>query len=41
MIRERAQEITSEYDYIAITNDFYNENWISSSREAQERYEQI
>jgi CRISPR-associated endonuclease/helicase Cas3 len=41
MIRDRALQITSEYDYVTITNDFYNENWTSSSREAQERYEQI
>jgi CRISPR-associated endonuclease/helicase Cas3 len=41
MIKDRAPKITTEYDYITITNDFYNKNWISSSKEAQERYEEI
>jgi hypothetical protein len=41
MIEDRAAKITSEYDYIVLTNDFYNKNWKSSSKEAMERYEEI
>ena len=41
MIRDRAPDIASEYDYITITNDFYDQNWRSGSKESQERYEQI
>src|SRR5207248_58508 len=40
MIKDRAPKITSEYNYIALTDDFYNKNW-KSSKEAEERYEEI
>ena len=41
MIKDKAPKITSEYDYITMTNEFYNKNWTSKSKEAQERYEEI
>jgi CRISPR-associated endonuclease/helicase Cas3 len=41
IIKDRATKITSELDYISITNDFYNENWTSNSKEVEERYERI
>jgi CRISPR-associated endonuclease/helicase Cas3 len=40
MIKDRAAKITSEYDYITLTDDFYNKNW-KSSPEAEKRYEEI
>jgi len=40
LIKDRAPTIKSEYDYIDLTDSFYNENW-KSSQEAEERYEEI
>jgi CRISPR-associated endonuclease/helicase Cas3 len=40
LIKDQAQKITSEYDYITLTDNFYNQNW-KSSKEAEERYEEI
>lgn len=41
IIKNRSPKISSELDYIEITNDFYNKNWTSNSEEADERYEGI
>jgi len=40
LIKDRAAKIRSEYDYVTLTNDFYDKNW-KSSKEAEERYEEI
>jgi hypothetical protein len=40
LIRDQAESIESEMDYIRLTNDFYNRFW-QSSPEAEESYEEI
>jgi CRISPR-associated endonuclease/helicase Cas3 len=40
IMKERSNTITSEYDYIEITNSFYNQNWVSSD-EAEKRFHTI
>ena len=40
LIKDQAQKITSEYDYITLTDNFYHQNW-KSGKEAEERYEEI
>ena len=40
LIEEEADHITSEFDYIRLTNVFYDQSW-QRSEEAEERFEEI
>lgn len=40
IIEEEAENITSELDYVTLTNLFYDQSW-QSSQEAEERFEEI
>jgi hypothetical protein len=40
LILEKAHSISSEMDYITLTNKFYDQSW-KSSQDAEERYETI
>jgi len=40
LIQEEGQNITSEMDYIRLTNEFYDKSW-QSSQDAEERFETI
>ena len=40
LILEKAQSISSEMDYVRLTNEFYDQSW-QPSEEAEERYETI
>jgi CRISPR-associated endonuclease/helicase Cas3 len=40
LIREKAHTISSEMDYIRLTNEFYDQSW-QSSQDAEERFETI
>ena len=40
LLRQEADTITSELDYVRLTNQFYDESW-ESSEEAEETFEQI
>ena len=40
LILEKANSISSEMDYIPLTNKFYDQSW-KSSQDAEERYETI
>jgi hypothetical protein len=40
LLRQEAHTISSELDYVRLTNQFYDESW-ESSEEAEERFEEI
>ena len=40
LVREKAHTISSELDYIKLTNEFYDQSW-QSNEEAEERFETI